>query len=234
LWPVPAPLLPSLPRDGRPLALFDLDGTLLKGRTIMHLADRFGVRDEVQAVWDKARQQELAAGEEESRAIAALFAGLEHDEFTSACGEVPLRAEAADAVAALRKLDFRIGVVSASYLEAVDRVVDELGLDLGVGAQMLFENGKVTGRLAAQRFHGPCHQFVCKEAVMREVATRTDAPFTLAVGDATNDVCMFEEADLAVAINPLNERTRDAADVVVGSLTEIAPLAASRMAVGRR
>lgn len=37
---------------GPPLALFDMDRTLTEGRTVLRLADHFGVRDGVEAIWD--------------------------------------------------------------------------------------------------------------------------------------------------------------------------------------
>lgn len=207
--------------DARPLAVFDLDGTLLQDRTVLHLARRFGVEPEVRAIWDRSRQQELAAGEEESRAIAALYAGLDVSEFERACAELPFRHDTRRTIEGLRAHGFRIGVVSASYRYATRHAQDALGLDFEVGVDLDVRDGKLTGTIGPSAYPGPCRQFVCKEAALDEWAQRTHAPVTLAVGDGRNDICMIRRADLGVAIEPCVDAVRKAADVVVRDLGDI-------------
>ena len=216
-------------RRGPPLAVFDLDRTLLAGRTILDLADRFGVLPEVQAIWDRHRAQELAAGEEESRAIAALFAGVDEAALADACEDRPLRAGAEATVQGLRAMGFRVGVASATYTQATAAVARRLGLDFHVGARLVVEDGRLTGALAPSPASGACGQHVCKEAVLLTERDRTGASFTLAVGDGQNDLCMFQAADLAVAVEPCHPRLRAAAHAVVPELPDLLPIVAARL-----
>ena len=53
------------------LAAFDMDGTLIQGRLVFALADRFGISDEV----SKIQACTLMAGHEKTKAIARTICG---------------------------------------------------------------------------------------------------------------------------------------------------------------
>lgn len=218
------PGLEGLAEDGRPLVLFDLDRTLLVERTITHLAHRFEASDALERIWNEAPSQELAAGVAESRAVARLFEDTPYEAFRAACAEVAFRPDALETVRALQDLGLRVGVVSAGYTLATGRAAEELGLDLHVGVALVVEDGRLTGEIDPPVFPGPCGQHVCKETVLEQAAKATGAPFTVAVGDGQNDLCMIEAADLGIAIEPAHPRLREAADAVVDELGEVVGL----------
>lgn len=211
--------------------LFDLDRTLLSSRTVVALSEAFGVREEVERVWD-AHRSELAAGLEETEAIASLFGGVRVDAFEEALARVPWRDGAKGAVEGLKELGFRVGVASASYGFATDRARSVLELDHSVGVPLVEEGGRLTGEVGEQRYGGGCGRWVCKRAVLEEWSDRLGASFSMALGDGRNDVCMVEFADVGLAIEPCHEGLMDAADEVVSSLRRVPVVA--REALDRR
>jgi len=67
------------------LAAFDMDGTLIQGRLVFALADKFGLSGKVRSI--QSRPQ--IAGHEQTKAIAALFAGLTTKDLESAIASIP-------------------------------------------------------------------------------------------------------------------------------------------------
>ncbi len=218
--PTPDRTLPS----SAPVFLFDLDKTLLTSRTVLHLADRFDVREDLEAIWDKHRG-ELAAGERETLEVARLFEGVPLDAFRQAVHEVPFREGAQGAVDALHQLGFQVGVASASYGLATERARRELGLDFSIGVPLEREAGRLTGRVLDGRVHGACGQWICKASVLEAWASRVNAPMTAALGDGANDACMARQADLGLALDPCHPTLEEAACRVVEDLSSVPSVA---------
>lgn len=209
---------PWPPPQGKPLCLFDLDRTLLDGRTIDALAAAFGIGRGVDQILSARDAGEPASSTAEAERVAALLAGRRFAEVRQAAARVPVRSGALSAVSLLSQNGFNVGIVSASYLVAVERAVRELGADFGVGLGLEERDGKLTGGLVAPPIgadrHG-CGRAICKGAVLEAVRSVTGAPFAAAVGDGDNDVCMMELADAAVAVEPCHPRAKAAAHTAV-------------------
>lgn len=220
-------------RAGCRVFLFDLDRTLFASRTVLRLSDAFGVREDVERIWD-AHRSELAAGDEETKAIAGLFEGVRVDAFERVLGAVPWREGAAGVVADLKRLGFRVGVASAGYELATDRARRELGLDMSVGVPLIQTGGRLTGEVGEKRFSGACDRWVCKRAVLDEWMGCVGASFSVALGDGRNDVCMIEGADVGMAIKPCPRGLVQEADVVVSSLKEVPGVARDVLAKRER
>lgn len=208
------------------LCLFDLDNTLVEGRTIERLSRRFD-RPQARDVAAHRDAEEPAAGAEESARIIRFFEGIDAARFAAACADADLREGAEEAVQGLRALGFKIGVASASYLQAAKPVVERLGLDFAVAAEPEIRDGRLTGRLMPSRFQGACGTFICKEAVL--ASHDAGPPFKVAVGDGHNDTCMLQAADLGIALEPCPVELRLMADVSVHHLAAIPALVARHM-----
>lgn len=208
--------------ESPPVFLFDLDGTLLEDRTVLHLADAFDVREALEEIWDAHRgSQELAAGEAETLKVASLLKGVPEERFEETIRQVPFRRGAPQTVARLKRMGFEVGVASASYQAAVERARNELGLDFSLGVELERDRGVLTGGVSSEPIGGPCGQWVCKERVLREWKGALGAPFAVAMGDGLNDVCLLEEADLGLAIEPCPSRLKHVADHVVSELVVV-------------
>lgn len=68
------------------LIAFDMDGTLLDGRLVFALADRFGLSDKVREIQNNI----LLPWYEQSRKIARLFKGLDQQDVRNAIENIKL------------------------------------------------------------------------------------------------------------------------------------------------
>jgi phosphoserine phosphatase SerB len=203
----------------RRLAAFDMDGTLIQGRLVFALADRFDLSSKVKAV-----QSSGMAGHGQTKAIAALFAGLAKKDVESAIESIPLTKNCGQAIAELRGRGYKIGIISDSYTLAAGFVADKLGLDFVAANELEVEKGRVTGRvdmpLGWEKIGCFCKISVCKRYHLEKFAHKYDVPLenTLAVGDTKSDICMIQRAGAGVAFMPKDEQVASATEKIVRDL----------------
>jgi phosphoserine phosphatase len=200
----------------RRLAAFDMDGTLIQGRLVFALADRFGLVEKVKAV-----QSSGMAGHEQTKAIAALFAGLAKRDVESAIESIPLTKNTEQVIAGLRGRDYKIGIISDSYTLAAGIVASRLNLDFVAANELEIENGRVTGRvdmpLGWEKIGCFCKISVCKRYHLEKYANKYDVPLenTLAVGDTKSDICMIQRARAGVAFMPKDKQLTNTTEKIV-------------------
>ncbi len=209
------------------LALFDMDGTLLRGRFAVSLAQRTNKVDHLGELLDR---NEIAA-DERTRRIAELFTGVPKDVFEEVARGMPLMPGAADLVINLRKIGFRVGVVSDSYFVATEIVRRRVFADFSIAHLKKFRRGVATGEVtlspAMQHPSGCKLHGVCKRNVLLHVCERMalEPESVLAVGDGEPDACMLKAAGISVAFQPKSTLVEEAARYVVkGHLLEVLSL----------
>jgi phosphoserine phosphatase len=189
------------------LAAFDMDGTLIQGRLVFALADRFGLSGKVRDI-----QSGGMAGHEQTRTIAALFAGLTKKDLESAIESIPLTKNCEQTIATLRDRGYKkIGIISDSYTAAVGIVAARLQLDFLAANELEIANGRITGRvdmpLGWEKIGCFCKISVCKRYHLEKFARQFDMPVenTLAVGDTRSDICMIKRAGVGVVFMPKDQ-----------------------------
>ena len=199
------------------LAAFDMDGTLIQGRLVFALADRFDLSDKVRSI----QSHRLMTGQEQTKAIAALFAGLTTKDLQSAIASIPLTKNCERTIAVLKDRGYKIGIISDSYTIAAGFVADRLNLDFVMANKLQIFNGKITGKvdmpLGWDRIGCYCKISVCKRYHLEKSAHQFCVPIenTLAVGDTKSDICMIQRARVGVAFMPKDEEIKKASDKVV-------------------
>lgn len=199
------------------LAAFDMDGTLIQGRLVFALADRFDLSDKVRSI----QSRRLMAGHEQTKAIASLFAGLTTKDLESAIGSIPLIKNCERTIAVLKDRGYKIGIISDSYTIAAGFVADRLNLDFIMANKLQIFNGKITGKvdmpLGWDRIGCYCKISVCKRYHLEKSARQFCVPIenTLAVGDTKSDICMIQRAGVGVAFMPKDEEIKKASNKVV-------------------
>lgn len=198
------------------LAAFDMDGTLIQGRLVFALAGMFGLSDKVRAV-----QSGGMAGHEQTKAIAALFAGLAKKDVEAAIESIPFTKNCEQMVAALRDRGYKIGIISDSYTVAAGSVADRLQLDFVAANELDIENSKITGKvrmpLGWDRIGCFCKISVCKRYHLEKFANQYNVSMenTLAVGDTKSDICMIKRAGAGVAFMPKDKEIAKATNKIV-------------------
>jgi phosphoserine phosphatase len=200
----------GLRRRAKRLVVLDVDSTLIRDEAIDVLAERAGVGDEVVSITERTMAGELDFADS-LRARVGQLAGLPLAEVEAVRDSLRLTPGARTFVRTLRRLGFRVGVVSGGFTVFTDRFVAELGLDFAAANELEIVDGVVTGRVS-----GPIIDRAGKAEALRRFANEYGVPLsqTVAVGDGANDIDMLEAAGLGIAFNA-QAALRAAADTSV-------------------
>jgi phosphoserine phosphatase len=192
------------------LVLLDVDSTLIQDEVIELLAEEAGVLDQVADITNRAMAGELGfAGSLRER--VALLEGLDAGAIDTVRERIRLTPGARTFVRTLKRLGFKVAIVSGGFTPFTDRLRDELGLDHAVANHLEVVDGKLTGRTV-----GPVVDRQRKAEVLREIAELEglDLAQCVAVGDGANDLAMLAAAGLGIAFNA-KPVVREAADTSV-------------------
>jgi len=181
-----------------------MDGTLLDGRVIYVVGQKFGFKSEVEEI---AKSSKVPY--ERSQRVAKLLKGLTVSEFTGVVKAIPLMKGAMEAVSQLKNENYTVGIISDSYTLATEIVARKLEMDFHVANRLEVKNGVFTGSLKMplgwEKIGCDCRQSVCKRyhLVSKAKKYRVDMVNTVAVGDSSSDRCMLENAGVGILFNPL-------------------------------
>jgi len=198
------------------LAAFDMDGTLIQGRLVFAIADGLGLSDKVRAV-----QSSGAPGYEQTKVIAALFAGVVRKDIETAIESIPLTRNCEQTISELKNRDYKIGIISDSYTIAAQSVANRLELDFVAANELRIENGAATGKvempLGWEKINCFCKISVCKRYHLEKFAHQFNVPIenTLAVGDTRSDICMIKRANVGIAFMPKDNEIAKATNKIV-------------------
>lgn len=198
------------------LALFDMDGTLLAGRFVLELAQRAGKSKALEKYLDRTDLKP----ETRTRRIANLFRGARRELLEETARSLPLTPGAVEAVVGLRKLGYRVGIITDSYHVAAETVRRRVFADFALSNIIEFRHGKATGVVTlAPTFRGGMTGWRAYDKLnaLRFLVKRFEisARQVLAVGDSDNDVGMLRAAGKSFAFQPKTERARRAAKRVI-------------------
>lgn len=210
------------------LALFDMDGVLLSDRFIVRLAERAGKLRELSQFLDK----QTFPADDRTRHIARLFAGIPKRVFEQIARDIPLIRGAREAVIGLRRVGFRVGIVTDSFRVVSEIVRRRVFADFSIAHLMRFCRGVATGEvtLSPAMVHPngcPRHRRCKFNAMLHLIEKMEIGPEdVLAVGDSENDICLLEAAGESVAYCPTSTRVRDAArHLLRGDLSQVVSIA---------
>ena len=197
----------GLHRRAKRLVVLDVDSTLVQGEVIEMLAEHAGAAAEVAAVTEAAMRGELDFADA-LRSRVALLAGVDASALDDVRRDVQLAPGARTFVRTLKRLDYKLAVVSGGFTQVTDMLVAELGIDYAAANTLEVVDGKLSGRVV-----GPVLDRAGKARALERFAREAGVPVTqtVAIGDGANDLDMLAVAGLGIAFNakPL---VREAAD----------------------
>ncbi|WP_457255340.1 phosphoserine phosphatase SerB [Pedococcus sp. P5_B7] len=200
----------GLARRGRRLVVMDVDSTLIQDEVIELLASHAGREAEVAAVTAAAMRGELDFADSLRERVAALE-GLPASVLDDVRAAVQFTPGARTLVRTLKRLGFTVAIVSGGFIEIVEDLARELGIDHAHANRLEVRDGILTGRLV-----GDIVDRAGKAAALRRFAAEAGLPLsrTVAIGDGANDLDMLEAAGLGVAFNA-KPVVREQADTAV-------------------
>ncbi|MEZ4584623.1 MAG: phosphoserine phosphatase SerB, partial [Caldilineaceae bacterium] len=110
----------------------------------------------------------------------------------------PLMDGAEKVTSTLKRLGYKIGIISGGFDYFGHILQETLGLDYVYANRLEIVDGKLTGRVLGEIIDGPG-----KAARLREIAAKEGLSLaqTIAVGDGANDLPMLSEAGLGIAFH---------------------------------
>lgn len=184
-------------REGKSLAIFDLDSTLISQETINELALELQVGDKVAAITSRAMNGEIGFEEALAERVK-LLRGLPLTALDSVKERVQFTPGAIELIRTLSALGCETAVVSGGFHFLADHVRDVLGLDYSFANRLEHANGVLTGTTIGEVVDGKY-----KERTLQRLADERNLrrEQVLAVGDGSNDLLMMASAGLGVAFN---------------------------------
>jgi phosphoserine phosphatase len=184
-------------RRNRRLVVFDMDSTLIQVEVIDELAKIAGVGDEVAAITAAAMRGDLDFAQSLTRRVA-LLQGLHESVLARVAAQLPLMEGAERVVGTLKRLGYKIGIISGGFDYFGHHLQQQLGFDYLFANRLEIEEGRLTGRVVGEIIDGPK-----KAALLGEIATmeKLSLEQTIAVGDGANDIPMLTAAGMGVAFH---------------------------------
>jgi phosphoserine phosphatase len=180
------------------LAIFDLDGTLTRERSIWEyihkqLGKWYGFAEDYQ----KRFLAKEISYERFCQLDAEVWKGMRVDEILSIVKTVPFHAGAEDLTGYLKARGMKLALVSSGLSILSDWVHQKYGFDYSVSNELLSEDGFLTGKVRIQVFFDKKSTWV--ESILQQFGVKPEE--TLAVGDSRGDLDMFEMVGFSVAFN---------------------------------
>jgi phosphoserine phosphatase len=200
----------SLYRRSKRLVVLDMDSTLIRIEVIDELARAAGVFPEVSRITERAMQGEMDY-DESLRQRVALLAGLDVKVLDQIASDLPLTEGAETMVRVLKRLGYKIAIISGGFSRAAEALKRRLELDYAYSNNLEVSGGKLTGRVV-----GPIVNAQRKAELLETIAQAEGVLLdqVIAVGDGANDALMLERAGLGIAFHA-KAKLRERADTSI-------------------
>jgi phosphoserine phosphatase len=202
----------SLYRRSKRLVVLDMDSTLIQIEVIDELARAAGVGTDVSRITERAMQGEMDY-DESLRQRVALLAGLDVAVLDKLAANLPLTDGAETLVRVLKRLGYKIAVISGGFSRAAEALKRRLGVDYAYSNNLEVQGGKLTGRVV-----GPIVNAQRKAELLETIAQAEGVLLdqVIAVGDGANDALMLERAGLGIAFHA-KPKLRERADTSISA-----------------
>jgi len=184
-------------RRNRRLVAFDMDSTLIQVEVIDELARKAGVVDEVSRITEAAMRGELDF-KQSLRKRVSLLKGLDASVLEEVAREVPFTEGAERLVSNLRKLGYKIAILSGGFTYFGRHLQKKLGVDHVHANELEIKDGKLTGKVVGEIVDGKRKAELLEEIALKENISLQQV---VAVGDGANDLPMLGVAGLGIAFH---------------------------------
>jgi phosphoserine phosphatase len=202
----------GLYRRSKRLVVMDMDSTLIQAEVIDELARDYGVYEKVAGITHRAMMGEMDF-DESLKLRCQFLKGLPLERLEVVYRKIELTQGAPELIQVLKKLGYKIALISGGFTFVADRLKDRLGIDFAY-ANLLEVDAK-TNTLAGT-VRPPVVNAQRKADLLDVIAQqeKIDLDQVIAIGDGANDVPMLEKAGLGIAFNA-KPSVRERADLAL-------------------
>ncbi|KAF9910435.1 hypothetical protein EC991_006485 [Linnemannia zychae] len=186
-------------RKHKRLVVFDMDSTLIQQEVIDEIARHAGVMEKVSEITEAAMNGEIDFKESLKRRVA-LLKGTPVTVLDTVREQLTFTEDALYLCKALKKIGFKLAVISGGFMPLALHVKNILGLDYAFANQLkvspdgLYLTGETVGPIVSGE----------RKAELLEVIAQAESVTldqVIAVGDGANDLWMLAKAGLGIAFN---------------------------------
>jgi len=204
------------------LAMFDMDGTLIDGRSIFVFSEKKGFKDKLLRSLQSDKEPY-----EKSIEIAQFLHGTSSIELLEIFRKIPLHNNVEKVAQELREKNVKTAVVTDSYQFIADDLKKRLHFDYAFANNLIIEQGIVTGKIninnsSLKRCETGVMYSICKGLVLDQLCAMLNITpaEVIAVGDGVVDIGMIKKAELGIAYNA-SEQVQKNADIVTDDLAVV-------------
>ena len=207
------------------LIVFDLDGTLIKERSIDYFAKKYGFHKRLLTL-----RKKLIAGKaselQMANHLAKEFTDKTAQDIEKVCEEIHIVKNAKEVIDKLKERRYRIYIVSQAFSPIVRYFAKKLGVENFICPELVEKDGKFTGEVTMPVFENSSCKYHgkdgCKAEELKLVAkkNKVEMRHTVAVGDSRGDICMLEASELGILIGKSKD-TRRAANIQIDNMAEL-------------
>jgi phosphoserine phosphatase len=184
------------------LALFDMDGTLLDGRTIYYFSKKKDFQNQLINILKSNKKFYEITIE-----IAKLLKGFKKTELIEIFSRIPLQTGVEKVIQELKKRKIKTAIITDSYQFVADELKKKLGIDYAYANDLISMNGRFTGEIILHNkelMRDPINNeiySICKSYVLEKLCTKLkiSEKEVIAIGDGIVDISMLEKAGLGIA-----------------------------------
>ena len=205
------------------LVLFDMDGTLLDGRTIYMFAEKIGFKDELKHILKIDKKFYEITIE-----IAKFLKGYKKEELITIFRTIPLQKDVELVINELKKSNIKTAIVTDSYHFVADDLKKRLGIYYTYANKLISVNGRFTGEILLNN-HELIKDYIsneiysiCKSCVLEKLCNilSISEKETIAIGDGIVDISMLDKAGLGIAFNA-SEKIQKHANVTSNNIISL-------------
>ncbi|MHA2305459.1 MAG: HAD family hydrolase [Candidatus Hodarchaeales archaeon] len=193
------------------LVAFDLDGTLTTSRSCWEDIHRsFGTwESHGKALLDQFLRGELTY-EEFDKKDAEVWTGRTEKEYLEALDTIVLREGIEELIIFLKQRGCILVIISMGLKEIVERVANQYEFDYWVANELIWKDGVIAGDVIVNVGWNE------KSTLLKDILDKfqIDPQNSIAIGDSSADIDMFEEAGYSIAIGASSDKVIQAADFV--------------------
>jgi len=187
----------GLYRRSKRLVVFDMDSTLIQNEVIDEFARQMNVYDEVSKITESAMNGEIDFNESLKQRCSKLK-GLTLSDVDKIFKKLELTPGADELIHVLKKLGYKIAIISGGFVCVASRFKESLGIDFAYANTLEFKDGVATGNVIP-----PIVNTQRKADLLELIAQQENIELdqVIAIGDGANDILMLEKAGLGIAFN---------------------------------